>query len=118
MRQIRYPEKQFCVGFVDANHHNARGRLAGEVVVKNDWIAQYAVMGDAVPGDFSVAPQAVRSDDLECDKRTSAQSCHRLAGFCGILAPLPGVDIAATLTLQMAYAICGTRIIIMFFVWS
>ena len=30
-----------------ANHHKARGRLAGEVVVKKNWKPQYAVIWDS-----------------------------------------------------------------------
>jgi hypothetical protein len=43
-------------------------------------------------GNFPVAPPTVPSDDRKCDEWTSAQSRHRLAGHCGILAPLPWLD--------------------------
>ena len=44
------------------------------------------------PDHFSVAARSFWADDRKNDERLSSQTRHVVAGHCGILAPLPGID--------------------------
>jgi hypothetical protein len=55
-----------------------------------EWITRGSAAA-TLPGDFSVAAAAVRSDDRRNRERTSSPPRHVVAGHRGILAPLPGL---------------------------